>query len=185
MAERKFVYSPGMKTYRNLMLTMVLGGLWHGASWNYVWWGVFHGLILIIYQKFGLSKNQVNKTLSIQFFSQVVLMFHLTLIGWLLFRCTGYYDECGALNSSLNQILVIAGSFKNGLFAIQDLVECKLVLFTIIPLLIIQTIQFYSNDMFFPLKMNKFNQSLLFSFLLLTWLLKGVQTGEEFIYFQF
>ena len=34
------------KTYRNLMVTMLLGGLWHGASWNFVIWGGYHGLLL-------------------------------------------------------------------------------------------------------------------------------------------
>jgi alginate O-acetyltransferase complex protein AlgI len=37
-------------TYRNLMLTMVLGGLWHGASWNFVLWGFMHGLALIVHK---------------------------------------------------------------------------------------------------------------------------------------
>jgi alginate O-acetyltransferase complex protein AlgI len=39
-------------TYRNLMITMTLGGLWHGASWTYVIWGVLHGLFLIIHRSF-------------------------------------------------------------------------------------------------------------------------------------
>lgn len=37
-------------TYRNLMLTMVLGGLWHGASWNFVLWGLMHGLALVAHK---------------------------------------------------------------------------------------------------------------------------------------
>lgn len=72
-------------TYRNLMITMVLGGLWHGAAWNYVLWGVFHGAILCAYRvvdfdkrirAFGLPARLV----SIGFF------FLLTLYGWMLFR---------------------------------------------------------------------------------------------------
>ena len=35
-------------TYRNLMLTMLLGGLWHGASWNFVIWGGYHGALLAV-----------------------------------------------------------------------------------------------------------------------------------------
>lgn len=42
------------QTYRNLMVTMVLGGLWHGASWTFVLWGVLHGLFLIVHH---LSKE--------------------------------------------------------------------------------------------------------------------------------
>ncbi len=38
------------KTYRNLMLTMFLGGLWHGAGWTFIAWGTFHGLVLVSVQ---------------------------------------------------------------------------------------------------------------------------------------
>ncbi len=37
---------------RNLMITMTLGGLWHGASWNFVIWGVLHGMLLILHRLF-------------------------------------------------------------------------------------------------------------------------------------
>jgi len=39
-----------LKTLRNLAITMLLGGLWHGASWHFVAWGAFHGLLLIVYR---------------------------------------------------------------------------------------------------------------------------------------
>ena len=38
------------RTYRNLMLTMVLGGLWHGAAWNFVLWGCYHGRLLLVHR---------------------------------------------------------------------------------------------------------------------------------------
>ncbi|MGQ0633597.1 MAG: MBOAT family O-acyltransferase [Planctomycetaceae bacterium] len=41
-----------LKTYRNLMITMLLGGLWHGASWNFVFWGFLHGLALAVHKAF-------------------------------------------------------------------------------------------------------------------------------------
>ena len=37
-----------IKRYRNLFLTMLIGGLWHGASWNFVFWGGLHGIYLIL-----------------------------------------------------------------------------------------------------------------------------------------
>jgi alginate O-acetyltransferase complex protein AlgI len=40
------------RTYRNLMVTMVLGGLWHGASWTFVFWGFLHGLLLMTHRSF-------------------------------------------------------------------------------------------------------------------------------------
>ena len=68
-------------TYRNLMLTMVLGGLWHGAAWNFVFWGVFHGFILCIYKLISI-KNFIKSKIF-----RVLIMFHLTCISWVLFRC--------------------------------------------------------------------------------------------------
>ncbi len=72
-------------TYKNLFLTMLLGGLWHGASWTFVLWGAFHGLILIVYRVFRFGSGQVAKLNLIQF-AKGVLMFHLVCFGWLLFR---------------------------------------------------------------------------------------------------
>ena len=55
-------------TYRNLFLTMLLGGLWHGASWTFVAWGVTHGLVLILYRLLNIdswlkSRNDSNGVL--------------------------------------------------------------------------------------------------------------------------
>jgi alginate O-acetyltransferase complex protein AlgI len=71
-------------TYRNLIITMILGGLWHGAAWNFVWWGIYHGFLLVGYQLWlqWPDRWKVPKIVAI------VAMFHLTLFGWLLFRCT-------------------------------------------------------------------------------------------------
>src|SRR5205085_3050334 len=44
-----------LQTYRNLMVTMLLGGLWHGASWNFVIWGGFHGALLSIERALSVS----------------------------------------------------------------------------------------------------------------------------------
>lgn len=69
-------------TLRNLMITMVLGGLWHGAAMNFVLWGVFHGSILVMYRILGITDGG-----GFRFLKQLVF-FHLTLVGWLLFRVT-------------------------------------------------------------------------------------------------
>lgn len=42
-------------TYRNLMLTMLLGGLWHGAAWTYIAWGFYHGAILCLFRVLGIE----------------------------------------------------------------------------------------------------------------------------------
>jgi alginate O-acetyltransferase complex protein AlgI len=72
-------------TYKNLFTTMLLGGLWHGASWTFVLWGAFHGLILIVYRLFSFGSGQIGK-LNLGQFAKGVVMFHLVCFGWLLFR---------------------------------------------------------------------------------------------------
>ncbi|MEP6915166.1 MAG: MBOAT family O-acyltransferase, partial [Acidobacteriota bacterium] len=81
---------------RNILLTFVLSGLWHGASWNYVLWGTYHGLLLILTRARGmLSPARPAASRALPAFAVPVLtilqiagMFVLTLIGWLLFRET-------------------------------------------------------------------------------------------------
>lgn len=72
-------------TCRNLMLTMILGGLWHGAAWNYVLWGFYHGTLLsahrVLVGRFGpASDGRALAVLKMAGFGM------LTLYGWLLFR---------------------------------------------------------------------------------------------------
>jgi D-alanyl-lipoteichoic acid acyltransferase DltB (MBOAT superfamily) len=75
-------------TYRNLMLTMILGGIWHGANWTFVAWGVFHGALLCGYRMVFGKENR--DTLAeygwLQGGIRVLIMFHFICISWLLFR---------------------------------------------------------------------------------------------------
>jgi D-alanyl-lipoteichoic acid acyltransferase DltB (MBOAT superfamily) len=75
-------------TYRNLLITMLLGGLWHGANWTFIAWGLFHGLLLCGYRLApGKTKNTSAPNLSLFGRSwRVFLMFNLVCLGWLLFR---------------------------------------------------------------------------------------------------
>jgi D-alanyl-lipoteichoic acid acyltransferase DltB (MBOAT superfamily) len=85
---RDFLYIPlggnrkgKWKTYRNLMLTMVLGGLWHGAAWPFVLWGFFHGTCLCIEHAW---RGRVKLPAWLRWF----VTFHLVVFGWILFRST-------------------------------------------------------------------------------------------------
>jgi len=80
------------RTYRNLMLTMLLGGLWHGASWTFVAWGLYHGVLLCLFRGFGLSDPSPHGTVGarLAWLARVAIMFHLTCLGWLLFRADSF-----------------------------------------------------------------------------------------------
>jgi D-alanyl-lipoteichoic acid acyltransferase DltB (MBOAT superfamily) len=90
---RDYLYKPlggshagRLKTYRNLMMTMVLGGLWHGASWNFVVWGALHGVALVmtrIWQRAHLGERA--KLSGVRWMS-VLATFHFVCFAWIFFR---------------------------------------------------------------------------------------------------
>lgn len=99
-------------TDRNLLLTMALGGLWHGASWNFVVWGVFHGLCLIVHRNF--SQWRENTSHLRAFFDSKVfnilsmlLTFHVVCIGWVFFRIT----DIGAAFSMVKKMVLLSPIF--------------------------------------------------------------------------
>jgi alginate O-acetyltransferase complex protein AlgI len=73
-----------LATYRNLMLTMLIGGVWHGANWTFVAWGAYHGLLLALYRRFGAAWDVLPALV------RQAAMFVLVLLGWVLFRCTDF-----------------------------------------------------------------------------------------------
>lgn len=82
-------------TYRNLMLTMVLGGFWHGASWTFVFWGFFHGLLLAVHRGWtapawykGAWTRPVN----------MAATFLAVCIGWVFFRAQTFADAGSILH---------------------------------------------------------------------------------------
>jgi alginate O-acetyltransferase complex protein AlgI len=68
--------------YRNLMLTMLIGGLWHGANWTFVIWGAWHGALLCIERVFSAEWARVWRPL------RLLVTFGLVVIGWVFFRST-------------------------------------------------------------------------------------------------
>lgn len=106
-----------IRTYFNLFMTMLLGGLWHGASWKFVVWGVLHGLALVVEKFFGqfikLPKNVFVRTV------QVILTFHFVVFCWLFFRAKDFTtafqiaDNITKLTFNLEQWQTIILGYKN------------------------------------------------------------------------
>jgi D-alanyl-lipoteichoic acid acyltransferase DltB (MBOAT superfamily) len=84
------------RTYVNLMATMTLGGLWHGAAWNFVLWGIYQGTLLVVHRAIsGRHKRTGEAQLTsfgaiIRRVGAVVLFFPLVCYGWLLFRAESF-----------------------------------------------------------------------------------------------
>lgn len=76
------------KTYRNLWLTMVLGGLWHGANWTFVLWGIWHGTLLAIERALGLATDPSAGLRPLRW----ALTLLLVMLGWVMFRAESVDD---------------------------------------------------------------------------------------------
>ena len=98
---RDYLYIPlggnrggSLSTMRNLMLTMLLGGLWHGANWTFVAWGGLHGLYLVLQRLLSPAYQRAVRALRIPAIVSaaflIFLVFHLTCLGWIFFRAESF-----------------------------------------------------------------------------------------------
>jgi alginate O-acetyltransferase complex protein AlgI len=80
-------------TYRNLLLTMLLGGLWHGASWNFVLWGGMHGVALIVHREWQQLTDKAGGMFRATMAAICVpLTFYWICITWIFFRAAPLVD---------------------------------------------------------------------------------------------
>lgn len=99
------------RTYLNLFITMLLGGLWHGASWNFVLWGAFHGVALALH-KFWRSptgKKKTDRSHGWRRVGAMVLTFHFVCFCWIFFRNATF-------EGSVVMLEQIVGNFHPQLF---------------------------------------------------------------------
>lgn len=166
-----------IRTYINLLITMLLGGLWHGASWKFVIWGAMHGVALafekMIKGIFPFKKNIFTGMLGL------IFTFHFVCLCWIFFRADSYTTALTVINR-------ILFSFK------PDLVLEVVVAYKFIFLLILAGFIFHFtpekwDNIFerFIIKIPIPLKSLLL--VILIWLIIQVKSADvqPFIYFQF
>jgi len=97
---RNYVYMPlggnrggTLRTYRNLILTMLIGGLWHGASWNFVLWGGYHGLLLAAERAIGIRRGEGEELALLARVLRAVPVFLIVCVGWVFFRARTLGDS--------------------------------------------------------------------------------------------
>ncbi|HEY9788311.1 MAG TPA: MBOAT family protein [Candidatus Obscuribacterales bacterium] len=110
--------SEGFRTFANLMITMLLGGLWHGASWTFVIWGAFHGLGLAVNRRWEQSiersarLKRIAASLPLRC-AAYGLTFLTVVLGWVIFRAkdlpeaTGVYSAMFSLRASSSECTVL------------------------------------------------------------------------------
>jgi D-alanyl-lipoteichoic acid acyltransferase DltB (MBOAT superfamily) len=169
-------------TYRNLFLTMLLGGLWHGASWTFVAWGAFHGTILILYRLANVDRRLMPQVAALQARAPAVgllanvglgtFMFALTLMGWLFFRAPD---------------MATVGAYLVGLFSGFDMASDawgQLALYTV-PLILVQIWQRSTGRLEFLSDSPAFVRYNLVLFMLFSLVFLAPKEASDFIYFAF
>ena len=99
---RDYLYIPlggnrkgARRTTINLMLTMLLGGLWHGAAWTFVVWGALHGTYLVVERRLNIATDRAPTSLG--GLAQLVVTFHLVCLSWIFFRADGFGQAADVL----------------------------------------------------------------------------------------
>jgi len=168
-----------IKTYRNLFITMLLGGLWHGAAWTYLIWGAYHGILLITHRIINLLFPNI-KQLKIDFlhkswtFIKMIVFFHLICIGWLIFRS----------NSLTQAYQMFSSIFNNFEFSLKG-IGLKTMVFYLWILIPIQVLQYKNNNLLAIFTFKPIIQVFLYLIIFYALMLFGVTEKNEFIYFQF
>lgn len=185
---RDYLYVPlggnrkgSAKTYRNLVLTMLLGGLWHGAAWTFIFWGAYQGILLVVHR---LIKEPIARaTSSIRGWKSdawtvinIVFFFHLVCIGWLFFRAQSL-EQVGAMAAGLLNFDAAALGALSGEYAKFFLL--------VTPLLIIQFFQYIWDDLYVVFKTHWAFQGVVYFALVFCIFVFGAGGSAEFIYFQF
>ncbi len=191
---RDYVYIPlggsrcsNLKKYRNLMITFLTSGLWHGANWTFVVWGGLHGL----YQVIGDIKNRILPNTDYRIFVpfKVIITFVLVAFAWIFFRANTIADSFYIVSnlatdfSKITDIQYIYEVFNNmGLQIFEILLVCGSIL-----ILYLTDMISYKYDIDTLLNKIPFPFRFIYYYIMVIIILGiGVFSGGgEFIYFQF
>ncbi len=181
---RDYVYIPlggnrrgERRTYLNLIATMTLGGLWHGAAWHFVIWGVYHGVLLAVHRAAFGARERASAVPRIV---RAFFFFQLVCVGWILFRV-----------ERLSEVPLLLSKMARGLLDLRraDPLQVKLWLLAVLlalPLLVVDLARERARDMDVVwFEWSRSAQAALGGALFLLILFAGVVEGGDFVYFQF
>ena len=166
-------------TYLNLLITMMLGGLWHGAAWSYLVWGTYHGICLVVERMFcGRRENclQIGKqgwSLIVSRYLSMALVFMVVSLGWLLFKLPHF-------NEAVLYVKCIFANYGSVIFLDSKLLP---ILLYAIPVIVYHTLYCYRNTPFVQQYILRYNY--VFYGLMLFLILTNSGSVSSFVYFQF
>lgn len=175
-------------TCRNLMVTMLLGGLWHGAGWTFIVWGGYHGVLLVFQRIFSPAFQKTRELFPLKYFpvpclraAKIFIMFQLTCIGWIFFRA-----------ENIGQALFILGQFGEAFIAVPRTLSSEggilsvLLLLTLLGTILVSVFRNGSSGQGSVPRTRSFvTNSFVVAAMLAGFLLFGVIHGKQFVYFQF
>ncbi|MGI0056360.1 MAG: MBOAT family O-acyltransferase [Nitrosarchaeum sp.] len=171
------------RTYFNLAIVMFLGGLWHGASWNFVIWGMLHGLYLAIHKmildKIPVLKNNTFFRSKFGFVLSIFVTQYLVFLTWIAFRIQDFED----LMYSMKKYVII--DFLVGKTS-AIILEHKFEVFLIVLFIVLHVVSYKKQNL--PERISNYKLHYWGIFLLVIML--GIMffydgNPEDFIYFQF
>ena len=181
--------------YFNLLITFLISGLWHGASWKFVLWGAFHGILLILYDGYSkLKKFEKNRRTSRlkDTFSRM-LTFVLVCFGWVLFRINSFSSLKEFLRALLKPLSYSPGQLK--IFLPNEALGLTWIkiISIIVPIIVLSVYDYFSLKYDLILesaKMKKGYRLALYQALVLVLFVYIIvahisNANNEFIYFQF
>jgi D-alanyl-lipoteichoic acid acyltransferase DltB (MBOAT superfamily) len=177
---RDYLYIPlggsrgsSLATYRNLLLTMVLGGLWHGAQWTFVLWGAFHGVLLAVHRWWTEARGHVESSPSpAAAWGKRLVVFHLVCVGWVLFRARSVDQAAQVIRAILGDFSLAGARFDS-------------LLVYAAPLIVVQFAQWRTDDAYAAWRLPWIPRALFYAGLWFLMTLLGDYRGGQFIYFQF
>jgi D-alanyl-lipoteichoic acid acyltransferase DltB (MBOAT superfamily) len=168
------------RTYINLMITMLLGGLWHGAAWTFVIWGAYHGLLLCVHhagrgwlERTFAPKSAFQKRLWT--IVRIIIFFHIVCFGWLLFRAVSM-EQVWLMSKAV--IMTLAHSNLSGALN-------QTLLFSAVILFAVQIAQATTKEHLVGLKLPVPLRAVAYAAIFLGIVIFGETGGRSFIYFQF
>lgn len=169
-----------------IMLTMVLGGLWHGAAWTFVLWGAYHGAVLLVHRAMmpwldGVTGRWTGRSRLVARWLAVVGFFHLVCLGLLIFRA----DSVGQVGAMLASIATPWPWWVlSGAVSLKSIGAFTLLAYTL-PLFIVQVAQQVTGDLNVVLRMPAPARGLAYTAMFYALVVFGYHYERPFIYFQF
>ncbi len=104
------------RTYNNLLATFIIGGIWHGAGWTFVFWGALHGIALVIHRSWSMLGFKIWTWLS------WFITFNFVNIAWVFFRAKEWDDAINVISSmfSFNNISIFITYIGQKLFCVNE-----------------------------------------------------------------